>query len=110
MGIEPTICGLRYRCSAIEPLWLEETRKHVERETGLEPATSSLGRKHSTAELLSRRCTHRASATFCEAGCYSRMGMLGAIIPLMALKKQKPPYVAEVFVYRDKFRQETLSC
>ena len=66
VGIEPTHKGFadlslttwvpRPGCGSIQPREcgaLERpTRIELERETGVEPATSSLARKHSTTELL----------------------------------------------------------
>ena len=66
VGIEPTIKVLQtsplplgYRAldnpilnSEKSPRWREGFAKNLERETGFEPATSTLARSHSTTELL----------------------------------------------------------
>ena len=47
--LDSVACGQRHgRCPALTPV------KLLERETGFEPATSTLARSHSTAELLPR--------------------------------------------------------
>jgi hypothetical protein len=66
VGIEPTHKGFadlslttwvpRLGVGYLHPFHFEEKctagRSYLERETGVEPATSSLARKHSTTELL----------------------------------------------------------
>ncbi len=48
-GFEPVNNGFADRCLTT---WLCRLKKRMERETGFEPATSTLARLHSTAELF----------------------------------------------------------
>ena len=65
-GLLATAMRLRYRCelaSSINSVPLDFLQV-LERETGIEPATSSLGSWHSTAELLPLRCGELVDKTY----------------------------------------------